>query len=415
MSSPRGAARRGPEVTPLDALVVGAGPAGSATAIGLAGAGWRVALVERQAFPRRKVCGECLAAGNLPLLEGLGLQEMLAQHAGPELRQVTLLHAGHAVTADLPAAPHPRHAWGRAIDREVLDQALLERARALGVQVLQPWAVRAVQGVPGQWHCSLRHTTTGGAQLLQAPRLIDAHGSWEALPVGTAAARPMLLPGDLLAFKANFAATSLRPGVISVLALDGGYGGMVLAGDGVATVACCIRRSRLEALRSQQPGRRAGDVVQDWLGQQCRGVRRALSGAERLGPWLAAGPIRPGIRVDGDDGLFRVGNAAGEAHPILGEGLSMALQSAAVLVAQLLQGGLAARAAGPQAAVQSAYALAWRRAFAPRLRLAGALAGMAAHTGSTTVLMLLARQAPALLTAGARWGRKHAPAVSVSR
>ena len=45
--------------------IVGAGPAGSAAAILLARAGWSVALVERQRFPRRKVCGECIAASNL--------------------------------------------------------------------------------------------------------------------------------------------------------------------------------------------------------------------------------------------------------------------------------------------------------------------------------------------------------------
>ena len=57
----------------FDAVIVGAGPAGSTAAILLARAGWSVALVEKQRFPRRKVCGECLAASNLPLLDALGI------------------------------------------------------------------------------------------------------------------------------------------------------------------------------------------------------------------------------------------------------------------------------------------------------------------------------------------------------
>ncbi len=51
--------------TEFDVVVVGAGPAGSTVAIELARAGWSVALIERQRFPRRKVCGECIAASNL--------------------------------------------------------------------------------------------------------------------------------------------------------------------------------------------------------------------------------------------------------------------------------------------------------------------------------------------------------------
>ena len=57
----------------FDVVIVGAGPAGSAAAILLARAGWSVALVERQRFPRRKVCGECIAASNLALLDALGV------------------------------------------------------------------------------------------------------------------------------------------------------------------------------------------------------------------------------------------------------------------------------------------------------------------------------------------------------
>jgi heterodisulfide reductase subunit A-like polyferredoxin len=57
----------------FDAVIVGAGPAGSSAAILLARAGWSVALVEKQRFPRRKVCGECIAASNLSLLDALGI------------------------------------------------------------------------------------------------------------------------------------------------------------------------------------------------------------------------------------------------------------------------------------------------------------------------------------------------------
>ena len=77
--------------TDYDAVIVGAGPSGSTAAILLAQAGWSVALIEKQCFPRRKVCGECIAASNLPLLDALGIGDVFASMAGPELR-LSLIH-----------------------------------------------------------------------------------------------------------------------------------------------------------------------------------------------------------------------------------------------------------------------------------------------------------------------------------
>src|ERR1700741_3969582 len=109
-----------PPATSYAALVSGAGPAGSAVAILLARAGWSVVLVEKQRFPRRKVCGECIAASNRPLLDALGVGTAFAQAAGAPLRRVVLLRGARAVEAALPPAPDARHPWGRALGRERL-------------------------------------------------------------------------------------------------------------------------------------------------------------------------------------------------------------------------------------------------------------------------------------------------------
>ena len=57
----------------FDTLVLGGGPGGAAAALLLARAGWKVVVLERKEFPRRKVCGEYLSATNLPLLDHLGV------------------------------------------------------------------------------------------------------------------------------------------------------------------------------------------------------------------------------------------------------------------------------------------------------------------------------------------------------
>lgn len=394
--------------TEFDAVVVGAGPAGSSAAILLSRAGWSVALVEKERFPRRKVCGECIAASNLPLLEALGIGPAFDAVAGPELRRVALLCGNRSIEADLPAASHGRYPWGRALGRETLDTLLLEQARSTGAAVLQPWSVQTLEGAPGDWRCGIRSMESGVTSILRSRVAIDAHGSWEALPSarrnrhGTDGAR------DLLAFKANFRGASLDAGLLPVLSLDGGYGGMVVADGGVTTVACCIRRDRLSACRLASPGMRAGEAIEAFLRRECRGVRMALQAATRDGPWLAAGPLHPGIRVDAEDGWFRIGNAAGEAHPIIGEGMSMAMQSAWMLCTRLLDAGRTGNA--PADAVQRdvgrRYAEDWRRHFGPRLRLAAAFAHTAMHPGSAASLVVLARAWPGLLTLGARFAGK---------
>src|SRR4249920_2163857 len=106
----------GADVKPdYDAIIVGAGPAGSTAAILLASAGWSVALIEKQVFPRRKVCGACIAASNLPLLDTLGIGDTFGQLAGPELRYVAVYCGDRVVHAPLPAVPNARHPWGRAL------------------------------------------------------------------------------------------------------------------------------------------------------------------------------------------------------------------------------------------------------------------------------------------------------------
>src|SRR5688500_17861156 len=55
-----------------DVVVLGGGPAGATAGLMLAKAGWRVAIVERSSFPRRKVCGDFISATTLMLLDDLG-------------------------------------------------------------------------------------------------------------------------------------------------------------------------------------------------------------------------------------------------------------------------------------------------------------------------------------------------------
>ena len=392
----------------FDAVIIGAGPAGSSAAILLARAGWSVALVEKQLYPRRKVCGECIAASNLPLLDALGLGAMFEASAGPELRKVVLLHGKNSVVADLPNAKHEKYQWGRALGRETLDTMLLEQARMSGVTILQPWSVQKINGSAGNWYCEIRNENTQALQKLHASVAIAANGSWESLPSERPKRRLARNNSDLFAFKANFNEVNLENGLLALLSFDGGYGGMVVADDAQATLACCIRRDKLQALRHESPGWRVGDIVEAMLKRECIGVKNALQGALRKENWLAIGPIDPGINLDATNDFFQIGNAAGEAHPIIGEGISMALQSAWLLCAHLekAQNSDQIRIVAWQREVVIAYAAEWRQCFAPRLRLAATFAHIAMRPASAFSLLTLMKLWPGMLTLGAKLSGK---------
>ncbi|MEX2496536.1 MAG: FAD-dependent oxidoreductase [Woeseia sp.] len=393
-----------------DVIIIGAGVSGATAAILLAQAGWSVALFEKSVFPRRKVCGECIAATNLELLDALGVGAACAELAGPPLHRVGLYAGDVELSADLPALDDPGYSHGRALGREHLDTLLLRRAAAVGVTVFQPWAVRQVARRGGMHVCRAVPAATGQLVTLQAPVMIAAYSSWEAGPrIADGRRQPRQPPraSELLAFKANFIDADLSPGLLPVLAFPGGYGGMVIAGRGKLTLACCIRRDRLRKCRAAAPGVPAGAAVQAWLEETCGGVRQALQGARRDGAWLGAGPMRPGLHAAWhEQSGFAVGNAAGEAHPILGEGISMAIQSAWLLCERLVQHRERLFTQVDHSPVGRDYALHWRQHFAARVRWSAVFAHLAMRPSVAGGLLPVLRRWPNLLTAGALLGGK---------
>jgi len=389
-----------------DAIIIGGGPAGATAGILLARQGWRVALVEKVEFPRRKVCGECVAASNFPLLDSLGVGAEIRAHAGPPLRQVGLIAGAQMIRGAFPPYADDQHAWGRAVGREVLDSALMEQARKSGVTTYQPWMVRDVQGAPGRFTCKILAQHGGGKLDLSAPVLVAAHGSWEIAPTANRKRQPPMRDSDLFAFKANFSHTQLEPGVLPVVSFDGGYGGMVIGSEAMATFAFCIRRDVLVDCRKTWPGVRAAEAAAAHVAASCPGVGRLLAGAGRQEPWLSIGPIRPGIRIPRGGGqMFQIGNAAGEAHPIIGEGMSMAIQSACLLAARLGRYHHPLSSRDHRRALQD-YAVEWRRAFSSRIQLAALFAHIAMRPALLSQALPVVRRFPQLLTEAARWSGK---------
>ncbi len=398
-----------------EALVIGGGPAGATAAILLAQTGWKVAVVEKKSFPRRKVCGEFISATTWPLLHALGVRDLVLAQTGPEIRRVGLYAGTTMLAAPMPTPRDATGQWGRAIGREHFDSLLLARAEDVGAIVLQPWTISRIEESVRGLICTIieKDGRRQAVRTLQTRIVIAAHGSWEHGPIPTQTRRYPPHGSDLFAFKAHFRDAQLPSELMPLLVFPYGYGGMVQTDHGRVSLSCCIRRDALERSRrtwgiAGEPAR-AGEAVLAHIKASCLGVREALSGATLDGAYLSAGPIRPGIRPFGPERVFPVGNAAGEAHPIVAEGISMAIQSA-WLLCELLAARkhtiLVADASKALAAVAHDYERGWRRNFVTRIRAAALFAHLSMRPATASGVVALARHVPAILTLGARWSGK---------
>lgn len=364
-----------------DAVVIGAGPAGSSAARLLAQAGWRVALVEKAQFPRRKVCGEFISAATMPVLKDCGVAVPFIAAAGPLVTQVGV-YAGKAMLT----APR-EWSLGRALGREHLDVMLRDAALAAGAELFSPVEVTAVAREAESTICTL-----DDGSKLDARTVIAACGSWNtkgvfAVPSHTPS------PSDLFAFKAHFSCGALPDGLMPLLAFPGGYGGLVHTDAGRISLSCCIRRDTMAAARVRHGGK-AAEAVLAHIMETTRGVEAALGDAILQDNFLSTGPIHPGIRARLDDGIYFTGNIAGEAHPVIAEGISMAIQSSGLL-ARLLIGHRG-----------ETYAREWKKRFAPRIRAASVFAHLAMRAPTRFASLAVIRAMPGLLGLGARLSGK---------
>jgi menaquinone-9 beta-reductase len=387
----------------FDAIIIGGGPAGATAALMLARAGWSVAMVEKKGFPRRKVCGEFISATSQPVLDELGIGEAFRAAAGPEVRRVGMFTADTVLTAAMPQPAGAGAKWGRALGREHLDLLLLDAAARAGAKLWQPWSATTLTRDDSGYRCTIADKAS--ARELTAPIVIAAYGSWERGPLP---GQPMKMhaASDLIAFKAHFRDGGLPGDLMPLVMFPGGYGGMVTTDDGRVTLSCCIRRDALARCREQHRAAQAGEVVFAHIQANCRGVREALARARLEGAWLSAGPIRPGIRQRHAGGIFFAGNVAGEAHPVVAEGISMAMQSAWLLCRRLLarQDAIASPAAVADAG--SAYADDWAAAFAMRVRAAAVFAQVAMRPAAASLALPVLKRFPDILTFGAHLSGK---------
>ncbi len=322
------------EAAHYDLIIIGAGPAGSACAITAARAGARVLLVEKDRFPRQKVCGEFVSQESLGLLHGL-LENKQFQSCPQVVSSRIFLD--NKILA-LPVSPA-----AQSIPRFDLDPALFAAAKKAGVTAYEGVTVQEMQ------RNEVFHVRTS-ERTYYARAVVNATGRWSKLTQFDVAGKD-----KWIGLKAHFTETS-PPQTVDLYFFPGGYCGVTPVGPNSVNACAMVRAD-------------AAHTLEDVFTKEPRLFQRSRNW-QPLFPSVTTSPLYFREPETECNGVLLAGDAAGFIDPFAGDGISLALQSG-TLAAQSIVPFLRGTCSLEQAHQQ--FQLAYRTRFAPAFRNAARL------------------------------------------
>jgi len=319
----------------FDVAVIGAGPAGSTIAALLARRGASVALVNREEFPRDKLCGEFLSYDAMPVVERLGLELDT-----PAITHCRVVSRRRTYEFDFPAP-------ARGISRQLLDDLLFRTAIAAGAEPFAGWT--AADLFP------LTLERDGERRTIDARVIVGAWGRWGRFDQQLGRKFVRDRTHRHFGFKRHYRGIGIRdpgsgirrlpsesrvpnreqrsPDVIDLYSYRGGYLGVSPVENGITNICGLVHASRLAGHKGRW------DTFVDTI----RGEEPQLEAMyARYEPaqdgFLSSDPVIFRARSPVERGIVMIGDAAGIIDPLTGNGMAMAMQSA-VLAAPYVIGG----------------------------------------------------------------------------
>ncbi len=323
--------------------IVGAGPAGASLAIRLAKENFRVTLIEREKFPRQKLCGEFISPECSRHFRDLAvLDEMLA--SGAERILETVFYEPNGKSIGVPSEWFGGDSAGAlSLSRAEMDFQLLEKAKKIGVEVLEETQVVGVLPKNDEIRGVKIKNKTGETSEIFADLIVDATGRANVLgklvkkipdsrfQIPDSNSKKNRNPKSkiqnrLVGFKAHLKNVNLEKGVCEIYSFRGGYGGLSRVENNLANHCFLVKAEIVREFNSD-----AERIVREVIFQNKRAFQ-TLKNAEPVNDWLA-------VSVDGfgqkelnpAKNLFAVGDAGAFIDPFTGSGMLMAFESAEIL------------------------------------------------------------------------------------
>ena len=289
-----------------DVLIIGAGPAGSATAIHLGQLGIRnVVLVDRQQFPRDKTCGSGVSPKGIETLKALGVWDAVAREAY-SIRGLRLVTPRNA-EAYMSAADE---AVAIVCQRRILDHCLLKRALSLGVRFIPVFEARKLIHTGGR----AAGVEARDGRTVRARYTVIADGAKSRFSVNSESKRTLQ---GIMGWWENVPFTPNYVEMVFDKMLSPHYGWLFPESSSRVNIGICYE-DRFHT-------KNANVLFDDFLQKH---YRTRLTGAVQLSHWKGS-PISYSYRVGRlqSPGKLVVGEAGRMTHPATAEGIYQGMRS----------------------------------------------------------------------------------------
>jgi flavin-dependent dehydrogenase len=355
-------------------VIVGAGLAGLTAAIHLSKLGYSIILIEKNSFPKHKVCGEYISNEVLPYLDWLGVN--------PEILKPTKIDSllfstakGKMINAKLPLG-------GFGISRYAFDFYLFEKAKAQNCEIIQE-TVTDIHFSDDLFSIHLSNNTT-----LIADIVIGSYG--KRSNIDQKLQRNFIQKkSPWLAVKAHYKG-DFPNNLVGLHNFKGGYCGVSKVENDVINICYLADYETFQQYKNIEEYQ-SKVVTKNPLLQSI--FDHATPIFEKP---LTIGQICFDKKEPVDQHILMIGDSAGLIHPLCGNGMAMAIRSAKIvseLVDDYCQNNLQSRSE-----LEQQYTQKWNKNFKSRLRVGRILGGILQHQNLSEWLIRIFIQFPILLS-----------------